>query len=1115
MRPVLLEMAGFGSFRDAATVDFADADYFALVGPTGSGKSTVFDAMTFALFGSVPRWNHRGLVSLALAPTVARGTVRLVFDAAGNRYVVARELRRLGNGSVTVRNARLERLADPAGLAAPGAPTEVVAADSEVSRAVETLLGLSFEHFCACVVLPQGEFAEFLHAKPADRQKILTRLLGLGVYDEIRAAANEQAKTSQHGVEALDKQLAGYEDATEEAARTAAARVETLAEVVTRVDAALGEITTKAAAAERATTELSRVQRERDLLATVRMPADVVTLTARLAATAAAAATVAAARLAAERVDSAARSALAAAPDRAPLEQARRDHAELGKLEAAQPGAQATHAAARTTLDRLTAAVTDTRAARDAGVAARDEAARAAQAVADEVARLRAERDRLAAVRTPQGVVELASRLRAAQRAAAESGALRRAAEQADIDARAALDAAPNRAALERARDGHDELARLAPARVAADTAHADARRGLDAAVAGVEAARHARDAAAAALERAQTADLAAALRPHLVAGEPCPVCEQAVATLPAAVGQPVALAAARSALDRAAKDLEARERRAADAGRAEYETRLRQRNLVDRADELHRSLAGQDAAGVAARLAELTRCEQVAARAARELAATRVDADAAGRAAAALVTAGSRARAQLVEARDPLVGLGAPGLVDGEPAEGGDGLGVDLAASWARLVGWAGELAGRRSAELGAAAARDAAARDALSAATAAHAQAASTAERAERDQVAALHDERTAANRLESLNTRVTQLRAVLTGLPSAADVTATLTELDRLAENAKAADEGLRAARAEADAADAALHAAQDALRAAQSAFASTRDTVVALGAPALGGQDLLADWTALTRWAATEATARDGRLPALGDAVTHAGQARDETAQALVELLTAHGIPTDGLVSETAARAASAALERARAQRDRVAERRAEAAGVRAELVKTREAEQVAHQLGVLLRSDRFQRWLVAAALDLLVEDASRTLLELSNGQFELTHDDGDFIVIDHADADSQRPVRTLSGGETFQASLALALALSAQLTTMAATGAARLDSIFLDEGFGTLDDATLDTVASTLENLAGGGGVGGGRMVGIVTHVQALAERVPVRFAVSRDERTSTVVRETA
>ena len=158
------------------------------------------------------------------------------------------------------------------------------------------------------------------------------------------------------------------------------------------------------------------------------------------------------------------------------------------------------------------------------------------------------------------------------------------------------------------------------------------------------------------------------------------------------------------------------------------------------------------------------------------------------------------------------------------------------------------------------------------------------------------------------------------------------------------------------------------------------------------------------------------------------------------------------------------------------------------------------------LGNLLRSNQFPEWLEAAALDTLVADASVRLAELSNGQFELTHRNGEFFVIDHADADSQRGVRTLSGGETFQASLALALALSTQLSSMAAAGAARLDSIFLDEGFGTLDESTLEIVAATLESLAQGD-----RMVGVVTHVAALAERVPVRFVVNRDSRTSSIV----
>jgi DNA repair protein SbcC/Rad50 len=165
--------------------------------------------------------------------------------------------------------------------------------------------------------------------------------------------------------------------------------------------------------------------------------------------------------------------------------------------------------------------------------------------------------------------------------------------------------------------------------------------------------------------------------------------------------------------------------------------------------------------------------------------------------------------------------------------------------------------------------------------------------------------------------------------------------------------------------------------------------------------------------------------------------------------------------------------------------------------------------VARMLGDLLRSNNFPRWLGASALDVLVADASQSLSELSGGQFELTHDDGEFLVIDHADADAHRPVKTLSGGETFQASLALALALSAQMSTLAAQGAARLDSIFLDEGFGTLDEATLDVVASTLENLA----TRGDRMVGVITHVPALAERVPVRFSVTRDQHTASVVRE--
>ncbi len=96
MRPVRLDLNGFASFRDPAVVDFTDADYFALVGPTGSGKSTVIDAMTFALYGSAPRWGRTNAIRDALAPTANRCTVRLVFDISGARYSITREVRRSG-----------------------------------------------------------------------------------------------------------------------------------------------------------------------------------------------------------------------------------------------------------------------------------------------------------------------------------------------------------------------------------------------------------------------------------------------------------------------------------------------------------------------------------------------------------------------------------------------------------------------------------------------------------------------------------------------------------------------------------------------------------------------------------------------------------------------------------------------------------------------------------------------------------------------------------------------------------------------------------------------------------------------------------------------------------
>ncbi|ABW13172.1 exonuclease SbcC [Parafrankia sp. EAN1pec] len=1101
MRPVQLDLAGFGSFREPAVLDLTDADYFALVGPTGAGKSTLIDALTFALFGSVPRWNNRATVHLALAPTAARGTVRLVFDAAGARYVVARELRRAARGGVTVRNARFERLVDPAGAGGPGEPTDVLAAGAPaVTAAVEELLGLTFEHFCTCVVLPQGEFAEFLRAKPSERQAILTRLLGLGVYDTIRAAANARASDQRQRADVLAEQLAGYADATAAAEAAAAGRVGALTRLAAEVAAALAEVARLDTAAAEAAARTARLGAERDQLAAVEPPAGLVDLTGRLRAARAADADARRRRQEAERADSAARGDRAAAQPRAPLDRYARDHRELADLLATRPAAVTEHAEADAALARADAELGAARAALAAATAAERDAEQAAVSAAAELSRLDSELGLLADVRAPAGLAALTGRLRGAEAARAEALERREAAERADTAVREERAAAPSRGPLERALRDHELLVELLAGQAAAAAAHADVQAALGRADAALEEARHTRHRAAGARDDAARADLAAALRPHLAVGEDCPVCARPVATLPPPL--PAAgLGTADEAVTAAEREVTARAAEATAATRAAAESEARLADLTRRVEELRRAVAdAPDARRAAGLLADVERLDGAVARADLALRRARDAAAAADTVVTRSRDGAAGARRALDAVRDPLVSLGAPGLA-----------GTDLEADWATLVTWAAELARDRTGQRDAAAERSAAATASLAAARQALALASAGQARADENRIAEARAQQRAATRVATLDDRAEALRVVLASAPTAVEVAAALAELDRLAATADQADQRLRAARAEADDAERAFERARDALGAAGGALAAARDGLVPLGAPAVDSEDVLAGWTALTDWSRTQATARDRLLAAATAEAEDARRRHDEADTALVELLAAHDLPPGpgSKAADGASVAVADGLAGARAELARVVERRAEAGRLTAEVATAREADHVARQLGQLLRSDRFPRWMVAAALDILVEEASVTLSELSGGQFELTHEDGEFVVVDHADADSRRPVRTLSGGETFQASLALALALSSQLRAMAAGGAATLDSLFLDEGFGTLDEATLDVVASTLESLASGGG----RMVGLVTHVQALAERVPVRFAVNRDQRTSTVVRE--
>ncbi len=359
-----------------------------------------------------------------------------------------------------------------------------------------------------------------------------------------------------------------------------------------------------------------------------------------------------------------------------------------------------------------------------------------------------------------------------------------------------------------------------------------------------------------------------------------------------------------------------------------------------------------------------------------------------------------------------------------------------------------------------------------------------------------------------VEETQRQLDRVSAALDGAPGEVEVRASLEAIataDKLLGRAQQAARAARQALAGAEAERASLSEDE---RRAWADLGTARDSVVRLGAPATAGQDLSAAWDALTGWARTQQDERQAHQADLDAAAGALHRQVTDVQAALAGQLAEHGITE---VSDPGQCEAAVATHRERAANKLAAVRasRAQAGGLDDQIRAHREEEQVATMLGRLLRASSFERWLCGEALDSLVAEASATLLELSGGQYQLDRDErNDLFVIDYQDAGARRPVHTLSGGETFQASLALALALSRQVIGLSA-GRRDLNSMFLDEGFGTLDEDTLETVGATLERLS----ADSDRMIGIITHVPALAERVPVRFVVSRAGTTSTLRKE--
>jgi len=199
MRPLKLSMHAFGPYAKECTVDFArlgDHGLYLITGETGAGKTMLFDAVTFALYGE-PSGSGRDAVMLrsrqAEAGEVTR--VQLEFLCRGQRWCVRRSLgrdkvSRDGERSFTrLQDADLVCLDDPA--------VPVVTKGKEVTRAVEELLGLNRDQFRGCAMIAQGEFRDILFARTEDRLVLLRKLFGTHLYDRLTTRLAEEAAAAR------------------------------------------------------------------------------------------------------------------------------------------------------------------------------------------------------------------------------------------------------------------------------------------------------------------------------------------------------------------------------------------------------------------------------------------------------------------------------------------------------------------------------------------------------------------------------------------------------------------------------------------------------------------------------------------------------------------------------------------------------------------------------------------------------------------------------------------------------------------------------------------------------------------------------------------------------
>lgn len=248
MRPLELTLEGFKSYRSPQTFEFESRTLFGIVGPTGSGKSSILEGLIFGLFGKTP--SVRSETKKLINSQEEQARIQLTFESDDVAWEVIRVIRQKGTSQTVLR--RIDGEGDP------------VTGDRAVTDRIEEIVGLDFESFCSSVSLPQGDFDRFLRATPTERSRILKGIFRLERVDQLREAAKRNWQRIEGEIGVLKSVLDGFPEQPELLLQQAQAEVAEASKLLEMVRGEMPKVIQAELDMRRSAEEIARVGEDRN-----------------------------------------------------------------------------------------------------------------------------------------------------------------------------------------------------------------------------------------------------------------------------------------------------------------------------------------------------------------------------------------------------------------------------------------------------------------------------------------------------------------------------------------------------------------------------------------------------------------------------------------------------------------------------------------------------------------------------------------------------------------------------------------------------------------------------------------------------------------------------------